>query len=317
MLYIASKPLAVWFPSSGATPESSPMDRVFLIVLILAALYVLFRRKFPWSSAIKGNIWVIFLLGYMLASVLWSHIPGTAIIRWVRELEAVLMAFVVLSELKPRQALEGILRRTTYILIPFSVLLIRYFPKYGVQYGRWSGAQSWIGVTLQKNGLGRLCLIAIFFLFWSLVRRRQGHNPPVWKYQTIMELTILAMALWLLKGPGVGAYSATAVVALFVGLFVYAGLALLRKFDISITAGPLMAIVSIFIIFGILTLFTGASAVGSIAPSIGRDATLTDRTEVWRTLLPIAMKHPILGHGFGSFWTPRTRELFMISEGHN
>ena len=49
------------------------------------------------------------------------------------------MALVVMSEPTPRQALESLLRRSAYVLLPFSLLLIKYYPALGVDYGRWSG----------------------------------------------------------------------------------------------------------------------------------------------------------------------------------
>jgi len=317
MLYTASKPLGVWFPSSGGDPESgSSLDRAFLIVLMCMALWILARRKYDWRNAMKENAWLMILIFFMLVSIFWSNIPYISFKRWTREFQAVLMAFVVHSEPSPRLAMESILRRTTYILIPFSLLLIKYFPEYGRMYGRWSGGEQWIGVTQQKNGLGRLCLIAAFFLIWTLVRRRQGNNPPVWRYQTHAEIFVLLISFYLLKGPG-GAYSATAVTALGIGLLVYLGFHFIKKFGINLGAGTLMAIVAIIIIFGIANLFTGGSNLRFFVSSVGRDATLTGRTEVWASLLPVAMQRPLVGRGFGGFWTQRTREVFQISEGHS
>ncbi|MGB8953531.1 MAG: O-antigen ligase family protein [Candidatus Aminicenantales bacterium] len=257
------------------------------------------------------------LIVFMLISVLWSNIPNTSFNRWVRELQAVLMAFVVLSEPSPRQSMESILRRTTYILIPFSLLLIKFFPNYGRTYGRWSGRQMWIGVTQQKNGLGRLCLIAVFFLIWSLVRRKQGNNAPVWKYQTHVEILVLVIALLLIRGPGGDSYSATALYALGVGLLVYWGFHFIKKFGINLGGGTLMTTVAMIILFGIVAVFSSGSNVRFFASSVGRDATLTGRTQVWARLLPVAMQQPVVGRGFGGFWTPRTREAFEISEGHS
>jgi hypothetical protein len=99
----------------------------------------------------------------MLSSIFWSDMPFISFKRWVKELVAVVMTFFVLSESDPRKALQSIFRRTIYILIPFSYILINYFPEYGREYGRWSGGQMWIGVALQKNGLGRLCVFSAFF----------------------------------------------------------------------------------------------------------------------------------------------------------
>jgi len=317
MLITASKPLSTWFPSSGGDPEfGSPLDRAFLIVLMCIALWMLTRRKYDWPTAMKKNAWLIILLFFMLVSILWSNIPYVSFKRWTREFQAILMAFVVHSEPSPRQAIESIFRRAIYILIPFSVLLIRYFPVYGRIYGRWLGEEEWIGVTLQKNGLGRLCLIAAFFLIWTLVRRRQGSNPPIWKYQSHVEILILLMSFYLMRGPG-GMYSATAITALVIGLLVYLGLYLMKKFGKNLSSGTLMSIVAIIIVFGIATLFAGGSSLTFYVSSVGRDATLTGRTNIWAALLPVAMQRAILGRGFGGFWTPRTRAEFNVSDGHS
>ena len=316
MLYAAGKPLAVWFRSS-ATPESSPLDRTFLIVLICVALWILIQRRFGWFSAMKENPWLMVLIIFMLVSILWSNIPKISFNRWVREFQAILMAFVVLSEPLPRQAMESILRRTAYIHIPFSLLLIKYFPRYGVAYGRWEGGQTWTGVTSHKNGLGELCLIVVFFLVWTLVRRWQGNNPPVWKYQTYTEIFILVMAIWLLRGSGGRSYSLTSISALGIGLLVYWGFCLISKFGIKLGSRTIMTILAIIIIFGIIIIFTGGSSVGSLASSAGRDATLTGRTQVWASLLPVALQRPIVGCGFGSFWTPITKKVFDIPTAHS
>lgn len=317
MLYIASKPLGIWFPQLGADPElGSPQDRAFLLALMCTALFLLIKRKFSWTRAIRENPWVIGLVIFMLVSILWSNNPYLSFKRWTRQLIAILMAFVVISEPSPRQAMESILRRTTYILIPFSLLLIKYYPEYGVNYSPWSGTQMWIGVTLHKNGLGRLCLIAAFFLIWSLVRRWQGRNPPVWMYHTHLEVFVLLLTLSLMRGPA-GAYSATAVAALAIGLLVYLGCSSSLKSKRILKARTVTITVAAIILLGIFSIFNNGSIVGKLAPALGRDATLTDRTQVWATLVSVAMQSPLLGRGFGSFWTPRTRAFYQMSEGHS
>lgn len=319
MLYIASKPLGIWFRSRNANPEAgSPIDRVFLTILMLAALIVLFRRGFDWAGAMRGNVWLMALIVFMLISIVWSDIPGISFKRWIREFQAVLMAFVVLSEPSPRRAMESILRRTIYVLIPFSLVLIKYFPIYGVEYGRWSGAQMWIGVALQKNGLARLCIIAGVFLIWSLFRRWTGDSASVWKYQTHAEIFILLLTLYLLGGPSHSLfYSATATYAFAIGLIVCGWIYFKMKSGKIMGSGSLMAITSFIIVFGIVTVFIGGSSIKFFASSAGRDATLTGRTQVWASLLPVAMQSPLIGKGFGGFWTPGTRDLYRISEAHS
>jgi len=319
MLLIASKPLGVWFPSSvgGGAESGSPLDRYFHSGFLCLGLFILARRQFDWSSAIKKNTWLFLLIGFMLISILWSDIPYISFKRWIRQLVGIVMAFVVLSEREPRQALESIFRRTIYILIPFSIMLIKYYPYYGVMFGRWSGALMWVGVTTQKNGLGCLCLFAAFFLIWTLIRRWRGRDIPVTRYQTKVEVFVLLLALWMLKGPE-GAYSATSIAALTVGLSTFFALLWMKKRRINIEANALSAIIILIIGFGIGAPISGGLFVGEGVTSIlGRDATLTGRTDVWADLVSVAMQQPIVGHGFGGFWTPRSREVYKISGAHN
>ncbi len=319
MLYIASKPIGIWFQAGSTNPEmGSPMDRVFLTVLMLMAFLVLFRRGFDWAGAMKGNAWLVALFAFMLISVVWSDIPGTSLKRWIREFQAILMAFVVLSEPSPREALESILRRTTYILIPFSLVLIKYFPIYGVDYGRWSGVQMWIGVAQQKNGLAGVCIISGVYLIWSLIRRWQKESPPAWKFQTHSEVLILLLTFYLLGGPRHSLfYSATSTYAFMAGLIFCAWVYLREKSEKKVRAGSLLAVTSFIIVFGVVSVFVGGSGIKFFASSAGREATLTGRTEVWTSLLPVVIGSPIVGRGFGGFWTPRTRDYFEISGAHN
>jgi O-antigen ligase len=316
MLSIASKPMGVWFGSVGDSADGSPLDRVFLSSLLCLGLMMLMVRRFNWSRAIKENVWMILLICYMLVSILWSDIPVISFKRWIRELIAVVMAFLVLTERDPREAMQSLFRRTIYILIPFSILLIKYFPAYGVRYGRWSGGQMWIGVALQKNGLGRLCLIAAFSLIWTLVRRWQESDGPVVKYQTFADVSVLILTLIIIMGPG-GAYSATALTSLVGGLTAFIGLLWIKKHRISLGQNTLTMILVLIICLGVVTPFVGGATVSGFTSTLGRDETLTGRAEIWAGLLPVVMRKPIVGNGFGSFWTPENREAHEIGEAHN
>jgi len=313
VLYIASKPLGTWFRSSTIIEYGSPLDRAFLIPLMLISLLILIKRKFDWRSAIRENKWLIILVCFMLVSILWSSIPYISFKRWTRELVAILMAFIVLSEASPRRAIEVIFRRMTYILIPFSILLIKYFPIYGRMYNPFTGKETWTGVAQQKNGLGILCVIAGFSLIWSLIKRMQGNNPPFWKYQTPAELFLLALTLYLLRG----AESASSNVALAVGMIGYLGFYLMKKKRIRMRSHALATIVTIIIIIGTIAPFTSASFIGSFAGSVGRDSTLTGRTDIWNAILPFVKHRLLLGLGFGGFWTSQTTEAIQVNQSHN
>ena len=316
-LSIASKSLAVWFGGRPEDVESgSPLDRLFVSGLLFLALLILARRKLNWRPVIKKNAWLTLLIVYMLISILWSDIPFISLKRWTKEITAVVMACIVLTEPEPRQAMESLFRRTAYILIPFSILVIKYFPAYGVAY-RWNGEVMWVGVTEQKNGLGRLCLVAAFFLVWTLVRRWKAREFSAHKFQTVAEVFLLGLTVWLLKGPSDWAASATGFIALTVGLVAFAGLLWLKKCRLSLHPAVLTAIISVIIMVGVITPFSQGSSVAGFTSLVSRNETLTGRTDIWDMLIPVVKHHPVLGVGFGGFWTSQTEAEVMVNEAHN
>lgn len=316
MLSIASKPLGVWFATSADIEGGSPLDRIFQSTVIIIGFIIIAWRKTGCKGVLKDN-WPLFLLmGYMLMSVLWTNDQYMSFKRWARAIPVVIMAFVVLTERSPRQALESLFRRTIYILIPFSVLLIKYYTKLGVAYTRWEGEQMWLGVTLHKNGLGRLCLVSAFFLIWTLIRRWKERDVAFHKYLNYVDIFLLCITLWLLKGPP-GSYSATSITSLAAGLTILFFIWWLKKRQIVLSANTLSAIMVFIFVFGIITFFVGGSTIGGVSGTVGRDASLTGRTDVWVALIPVAMQKPLLGLGFGGFWTPETMELYNISGSHN
>jgi O-antigen ligase len=317
MLSVASKSLAVWFGGRVEDIESgSPLDRIFISGLLLLALLILARRKLHWRLVLKKNGWLTLLILFMLISILWSDIPFISLKRWTKEITAVIMACVVLTEPAPRQAMESLFRRTAYILIPFSILVIKYFPAYGVAY-RWNGEVMWVGVTEQKNGLGRLCLVSAFFLIWTLVRRWKAKEISAHKFQTLAEVFLLGLTIWLLKGPSDWAASATGFIALTVGLVAFAGLVWLKKCRLFLHPAVLTAIVAIIIVVGVITPFSQGSSVAGFTSLVSRNETLTGRTDIWNVLVPIVKRHPVLGCGFGGFWTSQTETEVMVNEAHN
>jgi exopolysaccharide production protein ExoQ len=61
--------------------------------------------------------------------------------------------------------------------------------------------------------------------------------------------------------------------------------------------------VAIAFVLGFCMIF-GTTSAGTdfLFKMLGRDSTLTGRTELWSMVLPAIMKHPLLGYGYGAFW---------------
>src|SRR5207237_978175 len=77
------------------------------------------------------------------------------------------------------------------------------------------------------------------------------------------------------------------------------------------------AIIGCIIVFGIVTPLVGGSTVTRFTSALGRDATLTGRTDIWAGLLPDLMRQPIFGYGFSGFWTVTRISEHEIGQAHN
>jgi exopolysaccharide production protein ExoQ len=313
MLMIGSRSLGEWFGNTGSNESGNSLDQIVLSTLTVAGLVVLARRRIDWSKTWRRQKWLLVLLAYMFVSTLWSDITLIALRRCVREWIVLVMALVVMSEVNPRQALASLLRRSAYVLIPFSLMLIKYYPALGRAYGRWSGIEMWTGVGGQKNMLGRLCMISIFFLGWGLhqhwrKRTQIDEYYPVWS-----DVVVILIAVYLL----IGAASATSLASLAVGVATLICLHLCRKAKVIVPEVGLQALVILVMFFGLSAPFLGGSSVAAFSSSLGRDETLTGRTEVWAAVLPAMEQQPIFGYGFASFWTDARRKLFEIPTAHN
>lgn len=317
-LLATSKPVGIWFGIGGISmEEGSPLDRIVLVILLFLAFAVLLKKNFDWLKTFTENPWVFLLLSITLISILWSDMPLVSLKRWIKTLIPIFMACVVAVENKPFKAVQGILRRTIYIHVPFSLLLIKYYPKLGVQYARWSGELMWIGVSTQKNGLAFLCLLTLLYFVWIFLRRLRNQDAPVIRHQIFAEILVFILATWLFLGPNhTFAYSATSTATLIVGIMSLIILSRLRRKNILVNKNLSTLLFLILILYGTTTPFAGGFLLYDPSHALGRESTLTGRTDIWRYLAPFALSKPFLGHGFGGFWTDVMRET-TSSHAHN
>lgn len=302
MLILGSRPIGRWLGKTIVLVESSdieagsPPDAITLSILFLFALIIIFRRKTEWSWILKDNFALVLLYIYVGISILWSDYTFVSFKRWFRLIEAIPIAMVVLSERSPLDALESVFRRCAYVLVPFSLILAKYYPHLGVSYGRWSGLLAWTGVTTTKNALGHLCLVSSIFIIWAFLKDRRVKNISKTTTITLADGFILTIAVYLLFG-GPGGFSATStanfiVVILSMILFYKMGNRAEQTATLLISAVVLVWIILIF----------SESFVSTITSLLGRDSTFTGRTDIWAMALRDAAQHPILGTGFGSYF---------------
>lgn len=281
--------------SPDALLEGSPVDRNAFLVLIVAAFLILLSRKTSWRQFFENNPWISLFFIYTAISILWSDFPLTAFKRWHKVVGHIMMALVVMTELDPVRAMESLFKRCGYLLIAVSILFIKYLPNLGRGYDRWTYQVINVGITTNKNSLGNLCLVfGLFFGAAVLIKRRDADGPGKWDFY--INVVMLLMVLWLLSL----ANSATSLMCLVLGGAV---IVLTRPRFIArhFTA---IAIVTCVVLGSLQLAF---NVKDKIIVGLGRDTTLTGRTELWGILQQIPT-NPLVGVGFESFWLGKRAE---------
>jgi len=315
MMISASRPLGRWFSAA----EEGFLDPLVLALLILVSVIILIRRQINWAWILQDNRYLFLLIVYAAVSILWSDIPFVSIKRWIRLMGGVFLALVVVSEPKPLKALESIFRRGAYVLVPFSLVLVKYFPEFGRDYGMWSGLRMWTGVTLQKNSLGILCVLSGMFLIWGILQEWKMRTLFRNLIQNIADMVVLGIALVLLFGAG-ESYSATSIGILIIGIAIILVLRNKKAFAKFVTR--YLKSFLIFLLFMFLLLHE--IILSPITSVLGRDETFTGRIEIWELLIDFASRNPIFGVGYGGFYAPGNWDLehfftteFILANAHS
>lgn len=316
-MIMASRPIRSWFApgaSGGSVAEGSLLDRLVLNVFILLALLVLCRRKIAWSQIFKENRCLILLYVFLGLSICWSEYPFNSFKRWFKIVGIVIMGFMVMSEHKPLQSLESLLRRCAYVLIPLSIVFIKYFPEYGVSY-TWAGSRMGTGVTTHKNSLGVLCAVLVFFLIWrSFLKWRAGELFRT-RSHTFADAMIIGIGLFLLFGGG-DSYSATSILIFIIGMALLIVLYRYRNLTKNM-ANHLKPVLIAMVVLFLLTYSIFSPVVISL---LDRNENLTERDEIWTSVIEIASQSPIIGSGYGGYWGlagDTTKKHHGVDQSHN
>jgi exopolysaccharide production protein ExoQ len=303
--------------TATALEEGNPIDRAISSGLILLTILILTARSFKWEVFLSRNVALTAFLCCALLSVFWSDYPLVTFKHWFRDLGNYLVILIPLSDPRPFEAVGTLLRRLFYLLIPLSVLLVKYFPAIGRQYNEWTGVAMYTGPTTGKNMLGVLCLTSGLFFFWDTVTRWSNRRERRTKRIILINVAFISMTLWLLNI----ADSATSRVCLVIGWLVIAMAhtkAAKRNPTILTWLVPVGICLYMTLAFGF-----GLDINAQLARALGRDPTLTDRTKMWSFLLSMKIS-PLVGTGYETFWLgPRLQWFWQnaglghINEAHN
>ncbi len=319
-IILGSRPVSLWFgmnqqvETTDAYVEGSPFDRLVFLLLLGVGCAILATRRVPWRRLIRNNLWIFVFFVFLGISAAWSDYPFVSFKRWVKEVGSVVMILIVLTEDKPIEAFRALLARCTYVLVPLNVLLVKYYPDIGRYYNRWTYQPYFGGVTMDKNLLGMTLCVWGVSLCWIFLELRDEKAMTRGKTEMLGFFPLMPASFWLLFK----SQSSTALACTILGCGILLAVRLpvvrtrLHRIGVYSFATVLLMVL-LQMIFNLGELFTGI---------LGRDLTLTGRTDIWQAVLnePI---NPLLGTGYYSFWLGDRVErvsanfYYQLNEAHN
>lgn len=259
---------ALFFPAYGMA--------LFLLVLTPAsAFWATLRQPF-----------LILLMLIVGASITWSISPDQTV-RRVVAIYATTIGGIVLGARYRWADLAEVLATAFATLAVIAFVVPIAFPSIGIMHELFPGA--WRGVWPEKNILGGV--MALGFALLAGTAMLNPHRARLW-----WSFAALCLLLVLLST------SKTSLVALVMGFGTLIFVALVRRSPAIGVATVWLAVLGIGMVASV-ALF----ASDLLFKALGKDATLTGRTEVWTAAIRQIELRPWTGYGYAAVWDDTDR----------
>ena len=269
-------------PVFAPLQEETPVLRLVWLPAYAAifglALYRIDRLWRAWPAAIALTL----LVGLAFASRYWS-IDFATTSRRVIALAISGVFALYLGAVFRGPHLPRLLMHAALLMAVGSLVMVFAFPEIGVH--QYDNAGLWRGLWYEKNQMGAVMVIGATASAACLASPDPRRLLP-------------AIALVLAGGLVLATQSKTSLLCLMVGLSLVSGFWSLRR------GGPAFSVVAIWAAVvaagaGVWLWDTHAVAV---LEALGKDPSLTGRTEIWDALMRKVADRPWTGYGYGAFW---------------
>ena len=267
------------------TDESQPENSTVLRLMWLP-IYGLILALGAWrfmsflDVTIRMPI-IILLLVLIVASGFWSIDQGLTFRRAIAI--GMTTAFgIFLGARYNWLELLVVLGVTWFVLAVGSIVVALGVPSLGVESETHVGA--WKGLWFQKNTLGaHMSRASLLFAVLAIV---QPGYRKFWVFAGVMAAVLVLLST-----------SKTSLLGMLLGSAILGAGWLMRR-------GPISGIATTWfvLVVGGLLAFLMVFEPGLLLGLIGRDATLTGRTDIWVILSELVGERPLLGYGYGAFW---------------
>ncbi len=269
----------------GAAMAGARASHNYIYVnLFLLAAFVFAGHRQIWDT-LKENKLIIASLVLAVCSSMWSASPQITLQMCVEVGLCTLLACYLTTRYTTERFMEFLIFMGVASAV-LSILFAVALPSYGIFQGYAGGA--WQGICPSKNALGisMAYLLSPVFFTTSYSRNRR--------------MLYAALILFLIyKSQSRGAWIDTAAMIAFV-----ISLGLIRR----ARAREAALLLLIFATAGVALVALGIHFWPMLATKMGKDASMTGRTDIYHEVWLSILKQPLFGYGFGGFWFPGSLE---------
>ncbi len=293
LLFLLSQGLLGPLLAADGDPDSSALLRAMWLPIY--ALTLLWLVSSPTRTLdLMWRVPVILLLSALcLASFVWSVDSGLTLRRGFALVMTTLIG-IALAARFDWDELIPLFAAVFAIIALLSAAMALGYPAMGVHHDVHSGA--WRGIFWEKNTLGAMMAFGTAAAI-AASACQPSHRRIWWGLATFMAAMVLMST------------SKTALLAMLLSLSGCGAIHLVRRgfgFAALILCG------------GGLVVFVGGLIL-SVAPvtvieAMGRDATLTGRTDIWIILAEQVEDRPWTGFGYGAFWSGDYGPAFWVRQ---
>ncbi len=279
-----------------------------LLITQLGAVGALFFLL-PWSlivakdplrafEAMARNAWLLVLPIFALTSVLWSDYPSATLRSAIQFLLTIIIGVLAGSCIRPRIFLSALFSALTCITV------ISVFSELDALL-QDAGRVNLRGVFESKNQMAT-CAVLLSLTALAIVFDRMQFIILRFTAGTCFFLAIFAVY---------AANSAGSTVCIAPAVLAVGFTAILSKLATQTRAAILIGCVFIVLPTVVAAAMSLADPT-AILDALGKDSTLTGRTELWANARALWDERPVLGYGYQAFWqvgNPKAEELWFVN----
>jgi exopolysaccharide production protein ExoQ len=292
--------------AAGLSFLSASQHAFIAVTTLILTIFLTPRRTYMHNNPSTGIIAFCLIVAIAFVSALWSVLPAVTLQQALLSGVALAQGVVIGSRASGLTMIKMV--GSALFIVCFASALYELVSPTGARMQGYYETGALRGLVGHRNYLGYIAMLSIIVFVYALL-------------DTIWKRSLIVIAL------GVSGYvllrteSQTALLLSIVGVLALLTFATLRRVTGRL---QLPAMLAALVATGVASIAISSGA-ASLFAFLGRDSTLTGRTDIWASAFLHIQERPLLGYGWGAIWVDgspvgasiRNTLGFTVAHAHN